>query len=323
LRWVSSQATQASWSFVVEDRARGAELLVDGRAREYDCDRAGRTIRCELRGLFPGGHTVELRLPDASFKRSVVIGRDWPPWPALVRVRTPDDAKEAAEAGADGVIADWALGVEALQDIAEVAHAAGARMFVANANGNANESASAIELAGADGIVGASVPADLKGRFPEAMSLAVDPRASQMITTVSSGRSEDATLLDQVRSASGLVETEGLVDSALAYLGAHGAIVGRAAFPLLKPRKRHSALKDPRVEVVAGEPRRLQLLLHARGDELVLLVNLSTEPWNARVPSLADPIDLLGSHVAGGAVELKPGDAALLVRSPQPDKTRY
>src|SRR6185503_10483361 len=130
LRYLSSVATQASWSFVIDDRARAAELLVDGRTRLHDCDRAGRTLRCELRGLFPGGHTVEVRLPGAVLERSVVIGKPWPVRPALVRVRSADEAGAAAAAGADGVIADGALDPAELGEIADAAHARGARFLV-------------------------------------------------------------------------------------------------------------------------------------------------------------------------------------------------
>ena len=39
-------------------------------------------IRCELRGLWPGGHTLEVRLPNAVLKRSVLIGKPWPERPS-------------------------------------------------------------------------------------------------------------------------------------------------------------------------------------------------------------------------------------------------
>jgi hypothetical protein len=323
LRWVSSQATQASWSFVVDDRARGAELLVDGRARDYECNRAGRTLRCELHGLFPGGHTVELRLPGAILRRSVVVGRDWPTWPALVRVRSPDDAREAAEAGADAVVADGTVGMVDLQDIAEAAHARGARLLV---QGDAR----AVDLAGADGVIGAGLPAELKERFPEAMTLAIDERGS---ATLGDG-SRPSVLLDpagrsfpealaRLHDAEGLVEAHGLVAAALAHLAPHGAIVDRSAFPLLSARKRHKALRGAVVETFGSAVGRLGLLLRAGGDEVALVINGSAEVWALTPPAPNDPIDLLGSHVEHGAVTLRPGDVALLVRSPAPDRTRF
>src|SRR5262245_45454552 len=81
LRLVSSEPTGAAWSFVIEDRGGGAELLIDGRPRTIGCMRAGVTIRCELRGMFPGGHTVEVRLAGAVLRRSVVLGSPWPARP--------------------------------------------------------------------------------------------------------------------------------------------------------------------------------------------------------------------------------------------------
>lgn len=307
LRWVSSQATQASWSFVAEDRGRDAELLVDGRERKYDCNRAGRTWRCELHGLFPGGHTVEVRLPGAVMKRSVVVGRDWPLWPALVRVRNPDDARDAAAAGADAVVADAALGVETIQDIAEAAHAKSARLIVTG-------DPKLIELAGADGVLGAVIPSDLHERFPEAMQLALDANAGAALAKG---------VLPAVQAATGLVEAEGLSGAALAHLAPHGAIVDRAAFPLLGARKRHHALRGATVEPFSAGPNHIGILLRAKGDEVALVINGSQEVWAYTPTAPTDPIDLLGSHVEHGAVMIKPGDVALLVRSPAPDRTRF
>jgi hypothetical protein len=316
LRWVSSQATQASWSFVVDDRARGAELLVDGRERQYDCNRAGRTLRCELRGLFPGGHTIELRLPGAILRRSVVVGRDWPQWPALVRVHSPEDARDAAQAGADGVVADAALGVENLQDIAEAAHAHSARLLIQGGP------ASLLEVAGADGLIGVAVPPDVKSRFPEAMQLAVDEAASQAIGDGAPAVPPPAAL-DRLRGASGLVEAHGLAGAALAHLAPHGAILDRTSFPLLAARKRHHALRGATVEPFGAEPGRVGILLRAKGDEVMLVVNGSNDVWALTPAAPTDPIDLLGSHVEHGAVLVKPGDVGLLVRSPAPDRTRF
>jgi hypothetical protein len=314
LRWVSSQATQASWSFVVDDRARGAELLVDGRLRDHDCDRQGKQIRCELRGLFPGGHAVEVRLPGAVLKRTAVVGREWPSWPALVRARSVEDAKEAAQAGADGVVVEEALGVETLQDIAEAAHAQGVRVFVQGG-------ASAIELAAADGVVDATVPPELKARFPEAMTLVIDTAATEALAALAHPANANANA-KRVANAGGLVAAHGIVEAALAYLAQNGALVDRAAFPLLQPRKRHAALRGAQVETsVDGD--HWTLLLHTRTDELTLLVNLGREPWPARPENVPAPLDLLGSAVEGGVVTVRPADVALVVRTPAPDRTRY
>lgn len=166
LRFVSSVATQASWSFVVDDRARGASLLVDGRPRTDGCDRVRSQLRCELRGLWPGGHTVELRLPGAVLRRSVLVGRPWPAKLALVRVRSVDDVEAAARAGADGVIlagGDW-------KELVDAAHKGGMRALVVGA-------AAPLEWAGADGVLDGAIPPALRARFPEARTLPSPPEA--------------------------------------------------------------------------------------------------------------------------------------------------
>jgi hypothetical protein len=163
---VSSYPTQASWSLVVDDRAGAAEIWIDGRPRLDGCERVRSQLRCELRGLFPGGHTVELRTAGAVLRRSVLVGAPWRDRLALVRVRNEDEAEAAAKAGADAVVivgGDW-------KPIVDAAHKAGVRALVV---GNAG----AIEWAGADGVVGGSIPAALHVRFPETRALPWPPEA--------------------------------------------------------------------------------------------------------------------------------------------------
>ncbi len=182
LRVVSSYATQASWSLVVDDRARGAEIWIDGRLRQDACDRVRTQIRCELRGLFPGGHTFELRVAGTVLRRSVLIGRPWRDKLALVRVKNEDEAEAAAKAGADGVIivgGDW-------KPIVDVAHKHGARALVVGDGeppagtrraGADQPAANAIDWAGADGVVGGAIPRELHERFPEARAIDWPPEA--------------------------------------------------------------------------------------------------------------------------------------------------
>ena len=167
LRFVSSYATQASWSLVVDDRARAAEIWIDGRPRLDACDRVRTQIRCELRGLFPGGHTVELRTAGAVLRRSVLIGAPWRDKLALVRVTNEDQAEAAAKAGADGVVivgGNW-------KPIIDSAHKAGIRALVVG-------DAGAIEWAGADGVVGGPISPELHARFPEARTMEWPPEAN-------------------------------------------------------------------------------------------------------------------------------------------------
>lgn len=166
LRFVSSYATQASWSLVVDDRAKGGQIWIDGRMREDACNRVRSQIRCELRGLWPGGHSFELRTAGAVLKRSVLIGRPWRDRMALVKVRDEDEAEAAARAGADGVIlvgGDW-------KRVVDTAHKHGVRALVVG-------DAGAIEWAAADGVVGGEIPAALRERFPAARAIAWPPEA--------------------------------------------------------------------------------------------------------------------------------------------------
>ena len=166
LRFVSSYATQASWSLVVDDGAKGGQVWIDGRMRDDACNRVRSQVRCELRGLWPGGHSVELRTAGAVLKRSVLIGRPWRDRMALVKVRDEDEAEAAARAGADGVIlvgGDW-------KRIVDSAHKHGVRALVVGGAG-------ALEWAAADGVVGGEIPAALHERFPEARAIAWPPEA--------------------------------------------------------------------------------------------------------------------------------------------------
>jgi hypothetical protein len=306
LRFISSQATQASWSFVVDDRARGAELLVDGRERP-DCNRAGREIRCELRGLFPGGHTVELRLPGAILRRSVLLGKPFPERPLLVRVRTPEDAKRAAEVGADGVLVSASETLTDLQEITEAAHKAGARVVAVGG-------VDPIVMAGADAVLDAPIPPLMLRRFPEARTLGLDAAGSAAVAKID---------LDAIQRAQGVIEAPGLAGASLALAAPRGAIVDEKAYPLLTARRKHSALRAGTASKVVEEPGRVAMLLSKAGDRALVVWNASDRPWTFKPTEPTDAIDLLGSTISDGELTVRPGDMALLVRSPQPDKTRY
>jgi hypothetical protein len=313
LRYLSSQATQATWSFSADDGARGAELLVDGRPRPA-CDRMGRQIRCELRGMFPGGHTVELRLPGAVLRRSVLIGRPFPERPLAVRVRTPEEAKAAGEAGADAVVLDPSQLLGEAQEITEQAHLHGARVLVLG-------QPELVERAGVDGIIGsAALAPELARRFPEARVLPFDAAATARLAELAD-RGDPAQAL--TLGAKGLVEAQGLLADALALFAPSGAIVDAKAWPLLRARHRHPALDRGRAEAVVKEPRRLLAVLRRGSDELFLAVNGDKAPWPLRVPGPPAPVDLLGSHVEAGQLELQGGDVALVVNAPAPDRTRF
>jgi hypothetical protein len=256
LRWVSSVATQASWSFVVDDRARAGQLYVDGRLRLDDCDRVRSQIRCELRGLWPGGHSLELRVAGAVLKRTVLIGHPWPERMALVRVRSPEEAEAAGKAGADGVLVS---GGET-RAIVAAAHAAGARALVW-------WDASAIEWAGADGIVTGTIDPALHARFPEARVLPAPP------------------------------ETTDAAAAALALLDGN-AVVPPSAFDLLRERRRDKSLQRARATPAAEDapPEHRAFVL---GGFRVLWVNLGSDPWRDVAPH--------GWRVSGASTEHSSG----------------
>ena len=337
LRFVASQATQASWSFRVDDHARGGELLVDGRPRDEGCARAGRELRCELRGLFPGGHVVELRLPGALLRRSVLIGKPWPERPVLVRAASPEEAAQAVDAGADGVILDARNSPSAadLSELVDVVHAHSARAVVAG-------DPRSIESAGADALLGDPVPPELTARFPEARTLVVDGAASHALdgavapppdgaaghppdgaaTHPSDGAAPhplDGHDLDALLGASGLVEARGLSSAALALAAPHGAIVERAAFPLLSARKRHASLRTGAAKAFAVEPGRVGVKLEQGRDEALVLVNAADAPWSLHPPALVAPQSLVGAPASGdGALTVAAHDVSVLLGAPPP-----
>jgi hypothetical protein len=312
LRFVSSYATQASWSFVIDDRARGAEVLIDGRYREDGCDRAGQQIRCELRGMFPGGHTLEVRLPAAVMKRTVLIGSPWPERPALVSVRDPDEAAAAAKAGADGVVVE----ASALEpwELVDAAHKQGARALVRDV--------SLIESAGADGVIGGELPLEIRRRFPDARAYVVDDAATQAVRQFAAGG--DATAMKAaMEHAAGLVVSSGLPGDAAALAADKGAIVDAAALPMLRGRHKHPALREGKARDWKLDGPRYGVTLVSGNDAATLLVNAGGEPWRVEPALPTSPLDLLGGKVDGGAITVAPHDVALLVRLPEKDKTRY
>jgi hypothetical protein len=349
LRFVGSQATQATWSFRVDDHAQNAELLVDGRPRATGCARAGRELRCELFGLWPGGHVVELRLPGALLRRSVLVGKPWPERPMLVRARSAEEAALAADAGADGVIFD-AAGRSApdLSDLVDAAHTRGARAVIAFGSGGGGsgsgsggggggahglDAGDAIERASADALLGAAVPPDVARRFPEARTLELDADASFALALAAVNDDEAGPrAIADVMNARGVVDahpppdapaSRGAEQAALALAAPRGAIVDAAAFPLLRARKRHAALRaGERVINLWERLGHLVVALRAPKDEVLVVVNSSREPWIYK-PDLAAPLDLLGGRVGPDGVRIAAGDAALLVTTPAPDKTRF
>ncbi len=314
-RFYSSQATRASWSLVLEDGARSAELLIDGRVRDNDCDRKGIQIRCELRGMFPGGHTVELRLPNAVLHRSVLIGRPWPEQPLptgllLVRADTPEKIRELAEAGADGIVL-----ARASEEGVDAAHLHGTRAII---EGKIESDSASIERFGADGVLGGAISGDLVRRFPEARSFTIDVATTQMIDHLQSCEAQAA--ISSTANANGaLVETHDAVGAALAlaFAKTSGAIIdgsSDALLALLRARKEHASLREGNVSLVSQDHCHL-VVRFSRGHEQVdLLVNDGAEPWATKgVDLLSGPIAAVAPH----AIAIFP------VSSSSSDQTHY
>jgi hypothetical protein len=290
LRFVSSFATQASWSLVVDDRARGAELLIDGRLRDDACDRVRSTIRCELRGLWPGGHTLEVRLPGAVMKRTVLIGHPWPADAArlvFVRATNKDEARQAAEAGADVVIADGDV-----EDVVAAAHQGGARVAIV-------ADVASVERMSADVVIdaaGGALPADVVARFPEARALPSPARATS------------------------------LPDAAAAIAEGRAVEVQANAFALLRARRRHAALRSGAAKALAGDGGRRAWELRAASDSVIVAVNDSDGAW-AIATSFHPPLDLLGGSASDDKVIVRAHDVGVIIaghaQSSTPDVTKF
>jgi len=248
LSWVSSQATQATWSLVVDDGNHGGTLWVDGRPREDNCGRVRSQIRCELRGLWPGGHQLELRVAGAVLRRTVLIGHPWPERLAIVRVTSPEEAEAAGKAGADAVLVS---GGET-RSIVTAAHAASTRALVW-------WDATAIDWAGADGIVTGTIPPALHARFPEARVFAEPPEPT---TTAA---------------------------AALALLDGN-TVVPAGSLGFLRERKRHKALQRGKMVAAKDDsPQRRVIDVADNGhDSVRLYLNLDSQPWT--VPNRMLPL---------------------------------
>jgi hypothetical protein len=319
LRWVSSTPAGAAWSFVVDDHGQGATVLVDERPRVTACDRAGRTLRCQLRGLFPGGHTVEARVSGAVLRRSALLGRSWPERPLMIRARTPAEVRGAADADAAILPGDH----PDLPALVEDAHRAGIRALAECADEACGTAA--VERAGADGVLGPSAGAS--DSFPETRAFSIDkPTSATLSAALAEARVPPL-------PGSGVLDTRGPLGAALAIAAGHAAVVdvepqqSPTALPNLNAaRRRHAALARGTSEPVAVEgalPGQAAFRLRWKKDEVLVLVNLTTTPWAVRPPGIVRPLDLLGSSLRDGVLEVRARDVALVIPTPGPDPTQF
>src|SRR5205823_6586747 len=210
--------------------------------------------------VFPGGHSVEVRLPAAVLKRTVIIGRPWAARPAFVRVRDADEAVAAAKAGADGVLVD-AKALDPIEVI-EAAHKQGTRALAG--------SVELVEMGAADGVLGMELPPELRRRFPEARVYRVDETATAAVAAFAAG-GEAAALKDALARAGGLTAGTGLVGGAAALTAEKGALVDRAALGILDGRRRHASLREGKLQDLRLDGARYGVTFVAGSDSATLL----------------------------------------------------
>jgi hypothetical protein len=319
LRWVSSTPAGAAWSFVVDDHGQGATVLIDERPRVTACDRAGRVLRCQLRGLFPGGHTIEARLAGAVLRRSALLGRSWPERPLMVRAKTSAEVRGAADADAAVLPGEH----PELPALVEDAHRAGIRALVECATPACAETA--VERAAADGVIGAQPPS--LEQFPETRAFTIDKAGSAAL----------AAALAEAKipslSGSGVIDTRGPLGAALAIAAGRAVLLdvdpqqSPTALPNLNAaRRRHAALSRGTSEPVAiegAQPGQGAFRVRWKKDEVLVLINLGATPWSVRPPGVSRPLDLLGSSLRDGILEVRPHDVALVIPTPGPDPSQF
>lgn len=319
LRLQSSDSTGAAWAFVLVDHGSAAQILVDGRPRFDECERAGVTLRCELRGMFPGGHTVELRLAGGVLRRSVVLGVPWSARPVFVRARDLATVAGAGHAGADGVLLPQGLEPATLEELVEAGHKAGLRVLLEVTKPSA-ELESQLERYTLDGFVGATIPAGLARRFPSTRLFGIDVAASAKLAANLAGA---AMPIADLAGGDRLVEAHGALGLGLLIIAGRGAIIDGAAFPLLGVRHRHKALREGTPTSLADDGLARVVRMAAGGDAVTLVANAGRTPYTPEVELPPVPIDLLGGPMTGKGPTVPPGELAAILASPDPDRTRY
>ena len=321
MRLYSSSPAGATWSLVVEDRARAGQLLIDGRPRFGGCDRAGVMLRCELRGMFPGGHTVELRLAGRVLRRSAVLGGGVPERAILVRARDLATVAGAAHAAADGVAIPEGLEPLAFEELVEAAHKAGIRAFIEAAPAHPDDAtiSAAIERYALDGAVGATIAPGVARRFPQAKAMQIDRDGSSLFASHRANPLPLATLV----KGTGLLDTQGALQLSLAMAAGRAAITDGGGFALMSLRRRHKALREGTATALVDDGLRRAIRMAAGGDAVTLVQNAGAEAWTPTIELPPVPIDLLGGPMSPTGPTVPPGDVAAILASPDPDRTRY
>ena len=311
----ASSPTDGAWAFSITDHSGAAQLLLDDRYRGDICRRVGQELRCEIRGLFPGGHTVEVRLPGAVLHRSALIGVPWPKRPLLVEVRSVEQATAAARAGADCLLYTGE-DVTLAADLALAAHANGARLAIALPG-------SAIAATGADAVWARALDPETKRRFPETRELI--PHANPQLLAELAAPGEPIAW-QRVLDAVGVVQAIDPATVKLAPLGLlapAGLLVDEKNLDLVKARRKQAALRDGKPTLKLEQPRRAVVEFQLGRHSTLWVANLDpVEEWRFVPDGVAQPLDLLGGSLDGEAIRIRPSDFSLIVRLPGRDPSR-
>lgn len=308
----ASRPTDGAWAFSIADHSGSGQLLLDDRYRNDICRRVGQELRCEIRGLFPGGHTVEVSSAGSVLRRSALIGVPWPAHPVVVRVRDVDQTYTAAHAGADAVLYEGE-DVEVAQDIVRAAHGGGARAIIVLPG-------EVVSLTGADAVWGRALDPETKRRFPETRELhpATDP---SLVTAA--WEQADRAALAKLLDATGLVEIDRPELTPLGLLAPAGMVVAANNLDLVRARKKQGALRHGKAQLQSIEGRRAVVEFRAGRESLLWVANLDpAAEWRFVPTGVTQPLDLLGGSVDGEAIRVRPNDFSLIVKLPGRDPSR-
>lgn len=308
----ASRPTDGAWAFTITDHSGAGQMLLDDRYRNDICRRAGQDLRCEIRGLFPGGHSVEVQMPNAVLRRTALVGIPWPKHPLVVRVYDVEQARSAAYAGADAVLYEGE-DRDVAQDITRVAHAAGARMVLALPG-------EAVAFTGADAVWDRALDPETKRRFPETRELIPNKQGDLVGTAAARGDRES---LEALLRASGVVEVQKAEHTALGLLAPGGMLIGANNLELCKQRKKQPVLRNGTAQLKSLDAR--HAVVEFRLDDKSLLWAANFDPaadWRFVPEGVAQPLDLLGSSLDGDAIRIRPNDFSLIVRLPGRDPSR-
>ena len=266
-----------------------------------------------MRGLFPGGHTVQVQMPGAVLRRSALIGIPWPMRPLVVRVRDVEQAQTAARDGADLVLYEGA-DVSLAADIVLSAHANGARVALTLPGSGA------IAQTGADAVWARTLDSETKRRFPETREL-IPSNSPTLLEEVAAAA--DRASFDRLLATVGVVEVPRPALAPLGLLAPGGIVVDPTSLDLVKARKRQTPLREGKTAILIVQNRRAVVTFRAGHQSLLWVANLDPSmEWRFVPEGVSRPLDLLGGALDGDAIRIRPGDFSLIVQLPGRDPSR-